>query len=275
MNLTLEQIKQLNAIQLDIFKEFIDICSKLNLTYFMIHGSLLGTVMHEGFFPFDDDIDIAMPREDYKKLEKYANELLPEHIFFQTCVTDQEYPLIFGKMRDKRTQFIQPALKNFNVEKGIYIDVFPIDYYPNNKQKQMILDFADKIYKLRIGQKIYKGTKQNIFKKTIREIMCVFCPSWKTAVKKRSLLYANFKKSDKLIIVGGKQHEKGIPCEWFETSQHLSFEDVDVLCPKLISDYLTCIYGDYQNFNPAKEYMNKDGTVTVSANSITIGGKQI
>ena len=68
MNLTLEKMNSINKVQLDIFKTFVKVCEVLNLKYYMVHGSLLGAVRYNGFFPFDDDIDVAMPRRDYELL---------------------------------------------------------------------------------------------------------------------------------------------------------------------------------------------------------------
>ena len=77
-------MQQINRIQADIFRNFIDVCDKLNLTYYMVHGSLLGALRFKGFFPFDDDIDVAMPRRDYDRLISdgqnfYRNSYLYNH----------------------------------------------------------------------------------------------------------------------------------------------------------------------------------------------------
>ena len=78
MKMTQQEVREMNDIQINIFKEFVNICSSLGLTYYMIHGSLLGAVKLQGFFPYDDDIDVAMPRKDYDKLIKNASDFFPD-----------------------------------------------------------------------------------------------------------------------------------------------------------------------------------------------------
>ncbi|MBP5592258.1 LicD family protein [bacterium] len=265
MNLTLEEMQEINKVQLKIFKEFVKVCEKLNLQYYMVHGSLLGTIRYQGFFPFDDDIDVAMPRKDYEKLLKDGQPLLPQKYFIQSCKTEKEYPLAFAKIRDSETAFIQPVMKNFNVNKGIYIDIFPLDFFPENTVVQKVLNFKNKVYTTRINLRMAYEERQPFYKRTLRWISVLFCPSWEKAVQKRADLYANIKESSKVISVGGKGKEMGMPVKWFEEGKILKFEDMDVICPIMMEEYMTRIYGDYKTYNPAAKYMKPDGKVEVSA----------
>lgn len=81
-------IEKLKEIELELLDQFIYVCNQLNIKYYMIGGSLLGTVRHKGFIPWDDDIDVAMQRDDYDIFIQFAQELLPENIFLQTFMTD-------------------------------------------------------------------------------------------------------------------------------------------------------------------------------------------
>ena len=186
MYLTLDEVQKMNAVQLEIFKEFVKVCKKLDLKYYMAHGSLLGTLRYEGFFPFDDDIDLLMPRKDYDRLLKEGQALLPSKYFVQSCKTEKEYPLAFAKIRDSETAFIQPVMENFNVNMGIYIDIFPLDYYPENKFTQKYLVFINKVYSLRINLKMNYEEKQPILKNLLRGISVLLCPSWEKTVQRRA-----------------------------------------------------------------------------------------
>lgn len=265
MNLTLEEMQTINKVQLEIFKEFLKVCEKLNLKYYMVHGSLLGTIRYQGFFPFDDDIDVAMPRKDYEKLLKEGQTLLPQKYFIQSCKTEKEYPLAFAKIRDSETAFIQPVMKNFNVNQGIYIDIFPLDFFPENTVVQKVLNFKNKVYTTRINLRMAYEERQPFYKKVLRRISVLFCPSWENAVQKRADLYVNIKESSKLVSVGGKGKEKGMPAKWFGEGKILKFEDIDVVCPTMMEEYMTRIYGDYKTFNPAAKYMDDQNRVEVSA----------
>ena len=265
MRLTQEQVSAMNLIQKDLLKSFIDVCMKLNLKYYMVHGSLLGTLKYGDFFPLDDDIDVAMPREDYNKLLEFGQSLLPDNVFLQSCKSEKEYPMVFAKLRDNNTAFIQTLMKGLNINQGIYIDIFPIDYYPKNRFKKIWLRFLDKLYLSRIGTRINYDSGEAKWKKIIRSISCIFCPSWEKAVKKRAGLYAKFPQSDRVIVIGGKASEQGIPSAWFGNGEELEFAGLSVRCPQMHKDYMTCIYGDYMNYNPSEKNINDDGTVTVSA----------
>ena len=269
MRITLEEMNAINQVQLNIFKEFVKVCSELGLQYYMVHGSLLGTVRYHGFFPYDDDIDVAMPRKDYDKLIAEGASLFPEPLFLQSCITEQRYPLQFAKLRNSHTAFIQPEMTMFNVNQGIYIDIFPIDYYPNNKIIIYHKRFLEYVYNARICKDIQFEQKQPIWKVLLRKLSILFCPSLKRAVEKRAFLYVNNDCSSKVITVGGKILERGIPNEWFGKGIMLPFEDMQVCCPAQYKEYLSCIYGDYLNYNPAQKYMNADNTVTISANKIS------
>ena len=106
------------------------VCREHGLRYYIYDGTMLGAVRHGGFIPWDDDLDIAMPREDYETFITYANEWLSEPYEFVSYETDSSYPLPFGKVQDASTALIErPHLPYLG---GLYIDVFPIDGVPEN-----------------------------------------------------------------------------------------------------------------------------------------------
>lgn len=123
--LVTEERKKIWAVEINILEEFDRVCKKHNLTWFMHFGSLLGTVRHQGFIPWDDDIDVAMFRDDYMKLQEIAADEFKEPYFFQNSYNDAMiWP--FSKLRDSRTTAIEfPDLKEMN--QGIFIDIMPLD----------------------------------------------------------------------------------------------------------------------------------------------------
>ena len=265
MDLTHEQICRMNRIQIDILKAFIAVCEELDLRYYMVHGSLLGAYTRGSFCPYDDDIDVAMPRKDYDILMEKGPDYIQEGYFIQSCQTEKEFPLAFGKIRKNNTAFIQTALKGLKINKGVYIDVFPIDFYPKGKMRKMWIRTQEFLLSARISTRIYYDKKQPLWRKLSRIISIPFAPSWEQAVKKRAGLYTGIHPTEQIIIIGAKPCERGIPAEWFAESITVPFEGLYVNCPKCSDDYLKHIYGDYKNYDPVHEYMNSDGTLTVSA----------
>jgi lipopolysaccharide cholinephosphotransferase len=126
-------IKKLHIIELAMLGEFIRICQKYSLRYYLIGGSALGAVRHSGFIPWDDDIDIGMPRVDYEKFLSVAQAELDADLFLQTHKTDPAYPFSFAKIRNSKTTFIQSDSSHLQMNHGVYIDIFPLDGYPSSK----------------------------------------------------------------------------------------------------------------------------------------------
>ena len=108
-----KQMDEINTVQYEIFKAFHKVCSELGLKYYLVHGSLLGALRHKGFFPMDDDIDVAMPRRDYDILMTEGQKMMDNRFFVQSHFSEHDYPMLFGKVRANDTAFIQPVLKRF------------------------------------------------------------------------------------------------------------------------------------------------------------------
>jgi len=131
---TFEEAKEaLRRVQINILDTVADICEQHGLRYWLDGGTLLGAVRHQGFIPWDDDIDIGMMREDYEKLMAILPDALPEHMVMQTRKTDPLYKLAYMKVRDQNSLIEDRYLYN-----GIFIDIFPFDMMPKSKHLQRV-----------------------------------------------------------------------------------------------------------------------------------------
>lgn len=129
-------IRPLQLRLLDILIAIDQMCREHNLRYYMVDGTLLGAVRHGGFIPWDDDMDIAMPRPDYEALIAHCHEWLPQPYQFVCYENDPAYPLHFGKVQDASTTLIErPHLYYLG---GVYVDIFPIDGAPEGRIRQRL-----------------------------------------------------------------------------------------------------------------------------------------
>lgn len=268
MNINQDMMNKINDIQFEIFKEFIDVCSRLNLKYYVVHGTLLGALRYGDFFPFDDDIDVAMPRKDYDIFLKEAQTMLSSKLFVQSTSTENDYPLCFSKLRNSETAFIQPVLDDFKINKGIYIDVFPIDFYPEDPSYLKKIKMRERLLSIRVNGRV--KASRSIKQKIAIIFAKYFIPNWQKAVKSLSNLYSNVEQSKLCIVYGGKTSEIGIPFNWFDEGTIMSFRDIEVRAPKHFDLYLEKIYGDYRTYSPSERHMVSDSLVKVSASIIDL-----
>ena len=129
---TQDTISKVQAVICEIMQQIDTICRRHNLTYFAIGGTALGAVRHQGFIPWDDDIDIGMPRKDYEAFMRYAAEELPQGYFLQTFATEKKTPFYFAKIRKDNTKFVEFYLRDLDIHQGIFVDIFPFDNVPDN-----------------------------------------------------------------------------------------------------------------------------------------------
>lgn len=126
-NISKKELKELRDTELEILKEVVDFCDKNNITYFLAFGSLLGSIRHKGFIPWDDDIDIGMLRSDYEKFLSLFPHDANSKYYVQALEYDNNYWNSFAKVRKSHTLVIEERIKDLNFNKEINLDIFPFD----------------------------------------------------------------------------------------------------------------------------------------------------
>lgn len=129
-------VRELQKRLLGIVVDFDRVCREHQLRYYVTYGSMLGAVRHRGFIPWDDDIDLGMPRDDYDRLIAHSREWLPPHLEFVCGENDDAYPIAFGKLQDIRTTIIER--RHLHYLGGIFVDIMPIDGICNNALRQRL-----------------------------------------------------------------------------------------------------------------------------------------
>ena len=264
-------LRKCQLLQLDIAKEIKRLCDENNIKYFLNAGTLLGAIRHDGFIPWDDDLDIGMLREDYEKFLRVAKEKLNEKYFLQTWDTDEKFALPFAKIRLNGTKYIEQNSKSVDIHSGIYIDIFPYDNVSDDKidcKKQKLIS---KIY---IHLLLNKSGYEYISKDSIiKKFVCAFF-----RLASRFLSYDflhnglndcmnryNGKETERVVAFGGASafEKEMLLKSWLENTQEHKFEDVSFLIPDKWHEYLTHFYGDYMTPPPEDKRYIGHGIIKV------------
>lgn len=128
--------QSIQKLSLEILKEIDYACQKIGIGYFVCGGTMLGVMRHQGYIPWDDDIDIGMLREDYDKFLKYGQKYLRDDLFLQTRETDSEIPYLFSKVRANNSKYITNYNEHRHFHKGVCVDIFPFDNIPDGEEEQ-------------------------------------------------------------------------------------------------------------------------------------------
>ena len=122
-------LQEIQKLEVQVLSKFIDYCKAYDLKYYIAYGSLIGTVRHNGFIPWDDDIDVIMPRDDYEKLLGMTDRVA-EHMLLASRYNRPQWPYLFAKCYDSKTEMVEGGYDSGVI--GVYIDIFPVDGLPNN-----------------------------------------------------------------------------------------------------------------------------------------------
>lgn len=240
---------ELQKKEFEILKAFVAICEQLQLRYYLVCGSCLGAVKYGGFIPWDDDIDVAMPRADYSVFCEKAQELLPAHLFIQTNETDKGYPNIFAKLRDSGTTFIEKGMAELDINHGVYIDVFPLDGYPDDQKEQQRFEMQ----KTKLKHKInciysHKLDLPHTLMRSLRR-MCGYRRHTAQYVSELSALCSSndLESSALWCNFGNWQGKKEYaPREQYAEGTDAVFEGLTIRIPKDYDAYLSQKYGDWR-----------------------------
>ncbi|MDO5394775.1 MAG: LicD family protein [Bacteroidales bacterium] len=245
-------IELLHRRILDILLAFGKVCQEHGLRYCICGGTMIGAVRHKGFIPWDDDLDVSMPRPDYERLIAHSAEWLPEPYEFVCAENDPDYPLPFGKIQDASTTLIErPHLFYLG---GCYIDIFPFDAYP------------DSFIKRKWQRARYQYLKKVLYFVHRDPYRHGHGPaSWLPLLARRFYTLSGVQRRIRKVMTAydyDKCHyaasytdgyKKILPKETMDTYVPYEFEGHTVQGIKDYDRYLSAMYGDYMTLPPVED----------------------
>lgn len=245
--LTLDELKK---IEFDILRHFDTFCKENSICYFLAYGTLLGAVRYKKFIPWDDDVDVLVPREDYERLLKIYEDNTRYKLF--AFEKDGEFHYPFAKLCDLSTKKILPEFLNSTVIPGVEIDIFPLDCWCSDYQsaKKEARSIYRDISFLQASQMKESPVKNGV-KSLLWKMISIYA-RFRTNkyFNKKIVKKSKANNQDNPTYVGSKSWciygERGIiPAEAFADVIYLEFEGELFPAPIGYDKYLTCLYGDY------------------------------
>ena len=288
IEITPEELRKIQLLQVKILKEIDSICRKHNIKYTLCGGSMLGAIRHKGFIPWDDDIDISMLREEYEKFLLVCKEELNSEVYFlQTMETDLEYRLLYSRVLLKGTSFVRAGQEHIKAQNGIFVDIFPRDGQSDNRVIAFIQSrlayLARKILyspvgalrsKSLIGRMAFKvlrcfgrGTAEKIIKIVCKlnfnkETEIVKCWGLMSNGERRRLEmgkrgYKKYCREIKTLpkekLKARKERNRGLKRRFFTDIIEVPFEDMMVMITSEYDIWLRYNYDDYMQLPPKEK----------------------
>lgn len=260
------ELEEQKKLQLEMLKFLKDICDKYSITYFLGGGTLLGAIRHKGYIPWDDDIDIMLPRKDYNKLLEIFNNESYESYKILSYKNTSDYYYSFAKLVDTRTILIENDYEKIS-EMGVYIDLFPIDELPDeeNKIKKVLKKyiFWDRILMCYI-QKNFLKYNANFIKILYKKSMKFFIKTFKlknNILNNIDKICTKYTNTNTVACITGVYFEKEImPKSYISDYVMVEFEGEEFKAPIGYDEYLTKHYGDYMKLPPKEKQVSNHNT---------------
>lgn len=244
--------EQIHSRLLLMMKELHRICVENNIRYYIIGGTALGARRHQGFIPWDDDIDIGIPRPDYERFAKLTKEKFPDFMELRWYRNTEHSPFQFIKLVDNRTTLKEIMYDDY-VE-GIYIDIFPLDGVRSDSLSERLrcerIWFLHKLIVVNCSTKKRNNLLKRLTAKCIKAL---------DLDKMHNILESQLKKvayDDCNLIanfLGAWGKREIIEKRLLGTPVLYAFEDTFLFGPEKIDEYLTCLYGDFMTPPPPEE----------------------
>lgn len=248
-----------------LLKEFDRVCRQLNIPYVLFAGTMLGAVRHQGFIPWDDDLDVMMLREDYERFLREADSVLDRERFFLQKEFSQHWPMFFSKLRLNGTTCLEKYHpRDSKSHQGIYMDIFPCDAACGSEAGRRLQFLASKVVIAKSLDK--RGYDTDSKKKKLIIALCRMLPMRpflalaKGGSGKSGMVHS--------FLGGASQYGKNIyPREYFEVRREIAFEDGSYPVSADYDALLRRLYGDYTVLPSSEERQHKQHAILIDLNN--------
>jgi len=250
-------IRDIQLKSLEMLLYFKDFCEKHNLLFYLCGGCCIGTLRHGGFIPWDDDVDVFMPRGDYEKL----NELWDKHADterYSRCRSNKKinYRNLFTVISDNNTTFIRPHQADLDIEHGIALDILPLDGCPKGIKRRFQIFWA-LLYSIYNAQIVPRNHGKAVtflgkFLLCIIPFKSMRYRLWRFAEKKMTKYKISDCENITELCSGPVYMRNVLPKKAFESVVYKNFEGHEMPLPVRYHDYLSIVFGDYMT-PPPKE----------------------
>lgn len=242
-------MKRIWATELDLLKVLLDVCERNGLHCWVDDGTLLGAVRHHGFIPWDDDIDVCMPRKDYDRLLRIGNDEFKAPYFLQSAYSDVDYYRGHAQLRNSNTTAIRPSDSFQPFNQGVFIDIFVLDAVPDDEQKRKeIIRQNRKIQKFLKAKNcaIFTSGRIGLFFRKYKCRRAVKVRGWQKIYKEAEDILRKTRPDDcsRLAELSFSGDEIMFDKHVFDDTLWMDFEDIKVPVPKYYDKFLRTQYGD-------------------------------
>ncbi len=265
--MTFAQIRQ---TEFDILKYFRDICQRERISYCLSNGSLLGAIKYRGFIPWDDDIDVFVPRKDYDHLMSSFEDTERYRLFSHE--RNPHYLFPFAKLCDMTTEKLEDNIDN-GVRMGLNIDIFPLDIWPDDRAGAVELAAAinKDIYRLtflKCRQALSAGRLKRLTKNIVLSLLRPTIPLVVRKITKSAKRNCKNEAPSYLGCVAWCIYGEAeiIPADVFSSMVPVSFEGETFMAPAGYEIYLRSLYGDYEKDPPADQQVTHHRFVAYQCN---------
>lgn len=269
-----EVLRKVQCCQMEIAREIKRVCEENGIGYFLCCGTFLGAVRHQGFIPWDDDLDMGMLRADYEEFLRIAPEKMDPRFCVQSWYTEPNYALPFAKVRMRNTLYVEAKGTQLQ-ENGFYVDVFPFDFAPEKPAEQAAhARRLTTLFRMKLMKSHCKPWMDNgriLWKKRIGylyyQLRAAFV-SGKELVRRYDTYATEISDSQILCRQRGLSKLDCYDREWYREFSDYLFEGELFRGPKQYDAVLTAQFGDYMTPPPEGERENRHQIVKVDFGSI-------